>query len=93
MSKIKVRHFAGSLIERVVLKLKSFLLIFCLFVCLFVCLFERHFSQSKHRLIPSTNKLLLLPILLLLTNFIASADVITYYIVCLSFPGPQAKFS
>ena len=89
MSKIKVRHFAGSLIERVVLKLKSFLLIFCLFVCLF----ERHFSQSKHRLIPSTNKLLLLPILLLLTNFIASADVITYYIVCLSFPGPQAKFS
>ena len=24
---------------------------------------------------------------------IAVADVITYYIVCLSFPGPQAKFS
>ena len=21
------------------------------------------------------------------------ADVITYYIICLSFPGPQAKFS
>ena len=24
---------------------------------------------------------------------IVTVDVITYYIVCLSFPGPQAKFS